>query len=100
MTTTVTLYTKQDCVQCGGTKRKLDKEGVVYETVDLSAAYADIAPAEDRAEAQRFVDAIKEMGHMQMPVLIVSRPGEEDIHWSGNRPDLIMKHLVNTGEKA
>lgn len=92
--TTVTLYTKDRCVQCKGTKMKLDKEGVVYETVDLTAAYADIAPAADRAAAQQFVDAIKELGHQQMPVVIVSKPGEEDVHWSGNRPDMILKHCT------
>lgn len=88
----VTLYTKKPCVQCDSTKRKLDKEGVVYETVDCTPAYLDIGPAEEVAEAHRNVAALKELGHMQMPVVLVSRPGEDDVHWSGFVPAMIEQH--------
>ncbi|MGP9528176.1 glutaredoxin family protein [Glutamicibacter sp. AOP5-A2-18] len=45
---TITLYTTQNCQQCRGTKRVLDKSSVEYVTVQ-----ADAADAHELAEAIR-----------------------------------------------
>lgn len=77
MTDVPVLYTKPKCVQCDATKRKLASAKVEHRVVDL---------LED-ADA---MTAIKEMGYLQAPVLVVN----ETTHWSGHRPDLIEKHLL------
>lgn len=67
----ITVYSKPSCVQCTATYRALDKLGLHYDVVDLTADEA----------ALRDVTA---MGHLQAPVVVA---GEEN--WSGFRPDLI-----------
>lgn len=67
----VTVYTKPACVQCNATYRALDKNGVTYETVDIS----------QDADA---LERVRALGYMQAPVVIT-----EDDHWSGFRPDKI-----------
>ncbi|WP_022872882.1 glutaredoxin-like protein NrdH [Nesterenkonia alba] len=67
----VTVYTKPACVQCNATYRALDKNGVTYQTVDIS----------QDAEA---LERVRALGYMQAPVVIT-----EDDHWSGFRPDKI-----------
>lgn len=44
---TVTVYTKPDCVQCDATKRTLNKHGIPFIEIDLSAN----ADALDRLKA-------------------------------------------------
>ena len=34
---TVTVYSKPACVQCNATYKALDKQGIAYETVDITA---------------------------------------------------------------
>ena len=34
--TSITVYTKPACVQCNATYKALDKQGIAYETVDIS----------------------------------------------------------------
>lgn len=70
-TTTITVYTKPNCVQCNATYRALDNKGITYTTVDLSVD-------EDALEA------VKALGYMQAPVVVTA-----DDHWSGFRPDKI-----------
>lgn len=65
----VTVYAKPHCVQCDATKRALDKAGVSYEVVDLTAD----------ATAFAFV---QELGHQSAPVVVAG-----DEHWDGFRPD-------------
>ncbi|GAA1144128.1 glutaredoxin-like protein NrdH [Nesterenkonia lutea] len=67
----VTVYTKPACVQCNATYRALDKNGVTYETVDIT----------QDAEA---LERLRALGYMQAPVVIT-----EADHWSGFRPDKI-----------
>ena len=67
----ITLYTKPACVQCNATKKALDRAGLDYDTVDISA----------HDEARDYVMAL---GYVQAPV--VEANGE---HWSGFRPDRI-----------
>jgi glutaredoxin-like protein NrdH len=65
---TVTVYTKPACVQCNATYRALDKNGIAYETVDLSQDPAAL-------------DRVRALGYMQAPVVVT-----EQEHWSGFRP--------------
>ena len=67
----ITVYTKPACVQCNATKKALDRAGLDYDTVDISA----------NDEARDYVMAL---GYVQAPV--VEANGE---HWSGFRPDRI-----------
>ena len=67
----ITLYTKPNCVQCNATKRALDKQGLDYETIDLT-------------EDVNALDRIKDMGFQQAPVVFAG-----DEAWSGFRPDKI-----------
>jgi glutaredoxin-like protein NrdH len=67
----ITVYTKPACVQCNATYKALDKQGIAYESVDISLD----------TEARDYVMAL---GYLQAPVVVV---GNE--HWSGFRPDRI-----------
>jgi glutaredoxin-like protein NrdH len=67
----ITVYTKPACVQCSATYKALDKQGIVYDTVDIS-----LDP-----EARDYVMAL---GYLQAPVVVAG-----DAHWSGFRPDRI-----------
>lgn len=68
---TVTVYTKPNCVQCNATYRALDKRGVEYSVVDVTA------------DGEALL-TIKELGYLQAPVVLT-----DDGHWSGFRPDRI-----------
>lgn len=78
---TVTVYEKPNCMQCVQTKRKLEQEGVPYETADL------MDPGN--------LEAAKSLGHMSAPVVVVG--GES---WSGFRPDLINRIAERTKGNA
>lgn len=71
----ITVFSKPSCVQCDATYRMLDKHGLEYEVVDVSAD----------AEA---LETVKALGYQQAPVVFAG--GD---HWSGFRPDKI-KALV------
>jgi glutaredoxin-like protein NrdH len=67
----ITVYTKPACVQCNATYKALDKQGIAYETVDISLD----------SDARDYVMAL---GYLQAPVVVAG-----DEHWSGFRPDRI-----------
>jgi len=67
----ITIYTKPACVQCTATRKALDKAGIAYDLVDISADPA----------ARDYVMAL---GYLQAPVVVAG-----DQHWSGFRPDHI-----------
>ena len=67
----ITLYTKANCPQCTATKRQLDKRGLPYTTVDITAN-------------ARISDRLRNEGWRQTPVIIA-----DDESWSGYRPDKI-----------
>ncbi len=67
----ITVYSKPSCVQCTATYRALDRAGLDYEVVDLTAD-------EDAREY------VMSLGHLQAPVVVAG-----DQHWSGYRPDQI-----------
>ena len=68
---TITVYTKPNCVQCNATFKALDKAGITYVKVDISA--------DDQAR-----DYVMALGYLQAPVVMAG-----DDHWSGFRPDRI-----------
>ncbi|MGP5257493.1 glutaredoxin-like protein NrdH [Glutamicibacter ardleyensis] len=73
MKTPVTVYSKPLCVQCNATYRALDKAGITYSTVDITA--------DDDA-----LTYVKSLGYEQAPVVVAGVD-----HWSGFRPDKINK---------
>jgi glutaredoxin-like protein NrdH len=73
-TAIVTVYTKPACVQCNATYRALDRAGISYESVDVTAS----------PEALEYV---QDLGYSQAPVVVVN--ADDENHWSGFRPDKI-----------
>lgn len=71
MSQNVTVHSKKPCVQCDATFRRLDKDGIEYDVVQLTDE-----------SAAKFRDA----GHMQAPVVVTDTDT-----WAGFRPDLIDK---------
>lgn len=67
----ITVYSKPACVQCDATYRALDKKGIEYSIVDISAD----------PEA---LEMVRGLGYLQAPVVVAG-----DDHWSGFRPDQI-----------
>lgn len=67
----ITIYTRNDCVQCHATKRALESRGIAFDTINL----------DEQPEA---IDALREQGFRQLPVVIA-----HDLSWSGFRPDMI-----------
>lgn len=78
----ITVYTKPECNSCDQTKRRLDKHGIEYETVDVT---------EDDAARDFVTDGL---GYRQMPVVVVEETTENGAHhehWSGFRIDALDK---------
>lgn len=67
----ITVYSKPACVQCTATTRALDRQGIEYDIVDVSADSAAF-------------DLVQGLGYRQVPVVIAG-----DQHWAGFRPDMI-----------
>ena len=67
----ITIYTRNDCVQCHATKRAMENRGF-----DLEMINVDRVP-----EA---AEALRSQGFRQLPVVIAC-----DLSWSGFRPDMI-----------
>ena len=70
-TLTITVYSKPACVQCTATTRALDRQGIDYTIIDVSA------------DAEAY-DLVQGLGYRQVPVVVA---GEQ--HWAGFRPDMI-----------
>ena len=68
----VTLYTKENCVQCSMTKQLMDKLGVEYSTIDI-------------VENPEELDKLIEMGYKAAPV-VMTADGES---WAGFQPEKI-----------
>lgn len=79
------LYSKPACVQCNATKLKFKKEGLVegedYTVVDVSQDAAAL-------------DFIKSLGHLQAPVVYVSKADGTTVHWSGYDVNEIDEHIL------
>ncbi|QOV63098.1 glutaredoxin-like protein NrdH [Kosakonia pseudosacchari] len=67
----ITIYTRNDCVQCHATKRAMESRGLAFEMVNV-----DHVP-----EA---ADELRAMGFRQLPVVVAG-----ETKWSGFRPDMI-----------
>ncbi|MDT3608003.1 glutaredoxin-like protein NrdH [Cronobacter dublinensis] len=67
----ITIYTRNDCVQCHATKRALESRGIAFDTINL----------DEHPEA---IDTLREQGFRQLPVVMA-----DDLSWSGFRPDMI-----------
>ena len=67
----VTVYTLPDCVQCNMTKKLMEREGIAYESVDLS---------QDEAA----MEMVRGLGYQAAPVVVAG-----DVHWSGFRAERI-----------
>jgi glutaredoxin-like protein NrdH len=66
-----TVYTKPNCVQCEQTKRYMEKNGIEYNTVDIT-------------EDQEAFEMVLGLGFRSAPVVITPTDS-----WSGFRPDKI-----------
>jgi glutaredoxin-like protein NrdH len=69
----VTVYTKNNCVQCDATKRHLDKLSIPYETININ----------DNPEA---LDNLISLGYRSAPVVVADNDS-----WAGYMPDKIDK---------
>lgn len=66
---TVTVYTKDNCVQCEATKRHLDKLDIPYSTINITN---DISA----------LDKLISLGYRSAPVVVT-----DDDSWAGYVPD-------------
>jgi glutaredoxin-like protein NrdH len=73
---TVTVYTKDNCVQCEATKRHLDKLEITYSTVNITN---DI----------RALDKLISLGYRSAPVVVT-----DDDSWAGYVPDKLDKLAI------
>ncbi|ELY5850866.1 glutaredoxin-like protein NrdH [Cronobacter turicensis] len=67
----ITIYTRNDCVQCHATKRALESRGIAFDTINL----------DEQPEA---IDTLRTQGFRQLPVVMT-----DALSWSGFRPDMI-----------
>lgn len=67
----ITIYTRNDCVQCHATKRALESRGIAFDTINL----------DEQPEA---IDTLRAQGFRQLPVVMA-----DSLSWSGFRPDMI-----------
>jgi glutaredoxin-like protein NrdH len=65
----VTVYTKDNCVQCEATKRHLDKLDIPYSTINITN---DISA----------LDKLISLGYRSAPVVVT-----DDDSWAGYVPD-------------
>lgn len=67
----ITIYTRNNCVQCHATKRAMESRGFDFELIDIDH-HPDAA------------DSLRAQGYRQLPVVVT-----DDASWSGFRPDMI-----------
>ena len=72
----VTVYTKDNCVQCEATKRHLDKLDVPYSTVNITN---DIGA----------LDKLISLGYRSAPVVVT-----DDDSWAGYIPEKLDKLAI------
>lgn len=77
----ITIYTRNDCVQCHATKRAMENRGFDFEMINV-----------DRVPEA--AEALRAQGFRQLPVVIAG-----DLSWSGFRPDMINRlHPATRGQ--
>ncbi|KAA1051697.1 glutaredoxin-like protein NrdH [Pseudocitrobacter sp. 73] len=67
----ITIYTRNNCIQCHATKRAMERHGFDFEMVNLD-------------QHPEMADTLREQGFRQLPVVIAG-----ETRWSGFRPDMI-----------
>lgn len=72
---TATVYSKPGCIQCTMTYRELDKQGIIYNVVDVTETPA----------ALEYVTG--DLGYSSAPIVVI----DDNNHWAGFRPDLIAR---------
>jgi glutaredoxin-like protein NrdH len=72
----VTVYTKDNCVQCEATKRHLDKIDVAYETVNITNNIGAL-------------DKLISLGYRSAPVVVT-----DDDSWAGYIPEKLDKLAI------
>lgn len=72
----VTVFTKENCVQCNMTKKALDRIAVEYEQVDVT-------------KDPSVIEELKASGHMSAPVVKVEYSDHVNM-WAGFRPELLL----------
>lgn len=86
--TTITVYTKPNCVQCDMTKRWLTKHGHPHTTIDLTQDPTALA-------------AVQALGYMAAPVVVVrDKNATTDVHWSGFQPAMLGEHIEEKEAEA
>lgn len=73
----VKLYSKENCVQCTASERKLKEN-------EIDFVYED-ATTEENLDYIRSLDG----SYMRAPIMVVYEDGEPVDHWTGYRPDKI-----------
>lgn len=75
---TIEVYSKPNCVQCTQTKKTLDKQGVEYINIDVTA------------DQKAFEFVTSELGHRAAPVVVVKdNNGSVVKSWAGFQPELL-----------
>jgi glutaredoxin-like protein NrdH len=67
----ITIYTRNNCVQCHATKRAIESRGLAFDLINL----------DNNPDA---IDDLRARGFRQLPVVVT-----EQESWSGFRPDMI-----------
>lgn len=72
---TITLYSRDNCVQCTATKTAFERKGIVYNEFNTS-------------EDEQAAEVARGYGYLQAPVVVVdfNVEGMEGDHWSGFNP--------------
>jgi glutaredoxin-like protein NrdH len=78
----ISIYTKENCVQCHATKRMLAQRAIPFTLIDI-----DTHP--------ECTGWLKSQGFLQLPVVIT-----DTLCWSGFRPDMINRLHSQPGTGA
>lgn len=92
--TTITLYSKERCVQCTASTRELKKVGVDFENDGDVINLGEKTFVHDDATTEENLAFVKGLGYLQAPVMTVTVDGEVTDHWSGFRPDKIQEYAA------
>lgn len=93
MARTITLYSKERCVQCTASERELKKIGVNFED-GPRVILGETTYIQDDATTETNLTFVKGLGYLAAPVMTVEVDGELTDHWSGFRPDKIKEHAL------
>lgn len=67
----ITIYTRNNCIQCQATKRAMESRGFEFDMVNLD-------------QHPEMADTLRDQGFRQLPVVVAG-----ETRWSGFRPDMI-----------